>query len=185
MVRAAKPAAGPGNVGLCCKSAAGTSPNLLSEGVPDTELNYACGNIDDPSKIWPRCYWSTERRVRRRRVRVFPPDGVVIREVRRVKDVEAFRDDLDFPILADAEVSRDAEIIVQIRITPECIAPDTERTIRSSLAIAVGILSGRDVVEHTRTKSCDWRQAEIPENFSQQRFILRQDEDAAETEKVT
>src|SRR5215510_9240755 len=105
MVRVAKPTAGPGNVGLCCKSAAGASPNLLSEGVPDTELNYACGNIDDPSKIWPRCCWSTERRPRCRRVRACPPDGVVIREVRCVKNVEAFRDDLDFPILANAEVS--------------------------------------------------------------------------------
>src|SRR5215475_4544693 len=90
--------------GACCKADRGTwerrvvlqvrgrrVSNLLSEGVPDTELNYACGNIDDPSKIWPRCCRSTERRGRGRRVGPLAPDGVVIREVRCVKNVEAFR----------------------------------------------------------------------------------------------
>src|SRR5438093_10870016 len=142
---------------------------LLSEGIPDTELNYACGNIDDPStsKTCTRCGRRTERRVRCRRVGACPPDCVVIREVCRVENIEAFRDDLYFPILADADVSRDAEIIVQSRITPERIAPDAEGTIRSGLAIAVRIRSRRDVVEHTRTTSCDWRQADIPEHLSQ------------------
>src|SRR5262245_56928558 len=166
MVRVAKPTAGPGYVELCCKSAAGASPILLSEGVPDTELNYACGNIDDPStcKTGPRCCRRAERRARCRRVGPLPPDCVVTREVCRVKNIEGVRADLYFLILAHVDASRDAEIIVQIRITPERIAADTERTIRSSLAIAVRIRSGRDVVEHTRTKSRDWRQAEPPEN---------------------
>src|SRR5207247_4776698 len=80
---------------------------LLSEGIPDTELNYACGNIDDPStsKTCTRCGRRTERRVRCRRVSACPPDCVVIREVCRVKNIEAFRDDLYFPILAD-EIGR-------------------------------------------------------------------------------
>src|SRR6059036_57131 len=63
---------------------------LLSEGIPDTELNYACGNIDDPStsKTCTRGGRRTERRVRCRRVGACPPDCVVIREVCRVENIE-------------------------------------------------------------------------------------------------